>query len=233
MFEMILLDLDFSFPVEGVTVVDLIKSYKQLERYLFDKEAKEVFRNYLHVLKKEEQLLFIERVLYYQSNNKSSSSFSCGLIAHDLFDTFVHINGVHALNVSSFIYKRYLSLGTEYEFKEWIVSLVKEVLVQMKQESFVMFLECEECSHYILTKLIDFSNKQQNQNDITVQDFLSMNELEEYTKLFVKKKIIHLSQLKQHCNNDDLKQFLKEYIGIKKIGHQLKLVRLLKQYLHC
>ncbi|KAL9647882.1 hypothetical protein ABK040_008155 [Willaertia magna] len=98
--------------------------------------------------------------------------------------------------------------------------LYTEIMCQFKTEIFPNFKNTENFRTFILTKVIDISQR----GETDIETFLKNNELQEYCKLFKKKKLLKLSQI-QNFSSDDYRN-----LGIKKLGHIKRLVRIVNSH---
>ncbi|KAL9644899.1 hypothetical protein ABK040_005379 [Willaertia magna] len=143
-----------------------------------------------------------------------NSSTHCVNIAGSLREDFTKeynllINNETMSNANRFLEKT----------KKLYQSLKKELLIQLNTEIFPLLKQQESFKLFILSKIIEANTEP----EIEINSFLKTNEMDEYCKLFKKRKLIYLSQL-QEFSGDDLRE-----VGITKLGHVKKLLRLIKQ----
>jgi len=97
-----------------------------------------------------------------------------------------------------------------------IKKLHNEVLSQMKVEVFNHLRNTEDFKVWLLSKAIEFSQKEEQ---IPIEDFLKENEMEENWPLFKKKKLLVMKDIRD-LTEEDLRK-----LGIKKLGHIKRIFR--------
>ncbi|KAG2375115.1 hypothetical protein C9374_010119 [Naegleria lovaniensis] len=128
------------------------------------------------------------------------------------------------------------------KMRKCLDDLFINVQVQFKNEIMPHFKKTQEFKTFVLEKLIELSNNQQQQpqeilsplnspstlspGEVLIQDFLTQNgELAEYCKPFAKKNLTTMDQIRNFTSDD-----FRDKIGIKKIGHLKRIVRLTKEH---
>ncbi|EFC43210.1 predicted protein [Naegleria gruberi] len=105
--------------------------------------------------------------------------------------------------------------------------------MQFNNEIMPTFKKTPEFITFLLTRVIELSNESSPVVSIQtskpptylVEDMLNANEMGEYVKVFAKKKLITVDQLKNFTTDDYRDKF-----NIKKIGHLKRISRLVNEY---
>ncbi|KAF0971695.1 hypothetical protein FDP41_009918 [Naegleria fowleri] len=126
-----------------------------------------------------------------------------------------------------------ISLELAQKMRKCLDDLFISVQIQFKNEIMPHFKKTEDFKTFLLTKLIELSSQPQQASEsqtcfslspgkVLIQDFLTQNgELSEYCKAFSKKNLITMEQIRNFTSDD-----FRDKIGIKKIGHLKRMVRL-------
>ncbi|KAL9649073.1 hypothetical protein ABK040_008450 [Willaertia magna] len=222
-------DVDMRSFVDSKSLVKHLSTFKYFMHY---QSARNQLKQYVKELHKEEQFEFIERIEKELIENRVNTYSSLLNFINILEKDFLTESSNQQVNVKANYIKQLRKLKEDKkqenrdELMQWLVSIYTEILFQLKYEVFKAFKRTEEFQLWVLDKIIAFSTFQEKvlNASISVSEFLEVNELCEYVKLFKKKKLIELWQLKGYDQN----QF--KELGITKIGHQKKLARIVKQY---
>ncbi|KAF0971694.1 hypothetical protein FDP41_009917 [Naegleria fowleri] len=132
---------------------------------------------------------------------------------------------------------RTISPELAQKMRKCLDDLFISVQIQFKNEIMPHFKKTEEFKTFLLTKLIELSSQPQQASEsqtcfslspgkVLIQDFLTQNgELSEYCKAFSKKNLITMEQIRNFTSDD-----FRDKIGIKKIGHLKRMVRLTREH---
>ncbi|EFC39271.1 predicted protein [Naegleria gruberi] len=104
----------------------------------------------------------------------------------------------------------------ESEAKKVLKTLYQSVLSQMKEEVFNHLRKTEDFKIWVLSKAIEFSQKEEQKS---VEEFLKENHMDENWSLFKKKKLLVMKDIRDMTEEDYKK------LGVKKLGHVKRLVR--------
>ncbi|KAL9642641.1 hypothetical protein ABK040_009720 [Willaertia magna] len=104
------------------------------------------------------------------------------------------------------------------QIKKLYSLLKKELLTQFSTEVFPLLIQQDSFKLFLLSKILEASTEP----EIEIVTVLKTHDMEEYTKIFTKKKLKYMSQLREFTA-DDLRNF-----GIKKLGHVKRLLKLIK-----
>ncbi|KAF0971693.1 hypothetical protein FDP41_009916 [Naegleria fowleri] len=130
-----------------------------------------------------------------------------------------------------------ISLELAQKMRKCLDDLFISVQIQFKNEIMPHFKKTEDFKTFLLTKLIELSSQPQQDSNpsnsaslspetVLIQDFLTQNgELSKYCKAFSKKNLITMEQIRNFTSDD-----FRDKIGIKKIGHLKRMVRLTRQH---
>ena len=239
----------------------LLSSFKSIEALLEckDEEAIQVVNHYLvNRLNSEllECFLFIKNCNNTHVNNVETY--------REFYRIFIDVNSTKSLNLPSQITQQSSNLFQQcietniicnhqlltIKIENIVKTILNLIEYQFNVEILPQFKKSPEYSTFIISKVIEFGNQQEdlqsnssedetssnNEESIssfnddhdktrTIEQILQEGNMTEHFKSFQKKKLVYLYQIKNFTTQD-----FKDKIGIKKIGHLKRIVRLINHY---
>ena len=213
--------------VQFKDVKQLIKHYSCFESFYRCQDGRKLLWKNLTEARKEEQIRFLECVEEFgfsPCSEEATKSF-----CKRLYQEFLLDNSKYQLNVTNKYKKEYETLTEKKESMlkhlEWFNKLYNEILIQINTETFGMMKKTEEFQVWLLTKALEWLTQNQKSESMPISEFLAINDLSEYEKMFKKKKLTEMSHIKHMTDQAEFKQ-----LGVTKLGHQKKLARLVRQF---
>ncbi|KAL9652551.1 hypothetical protein ABK040_000121 [Willaertia magna] len=213
---------------------NIVKQYNTFESCWQQRDGREQIHIYLKERFNEELLLCLEMternmttLTVFDKNNNELVIIQF----KELYNQFVSNSAQQCVNICGRLRDKFtkefiaiIDTTNNYEIKteklnKLYSSLKKELIIQFKTEIFPSLKKLETFQIFLLSKIIEATTEP----EIEIETVLKTNEMEEYCKLFSKKKLMYLSQLKEYTSDDYRK------LGIKKLGHIKRLLRIVKQ----
>ncbi|KAL9656703.1 hypothetical protein ABK040_002970 [Willaertia magna] len=235
--------------------LEIFNTYNRFETCWKQDDGKEQIRLYLKDRMNEELLLCLQSLEVHQeiiqyllkhikeldSNNINLRDvYNKNIVNsfYEMYNNFVIDNCSNCINIDFKLREKFNNLhciiqnyksiekSLTFEILENILTVFKQLHIklvyQFKTEIFPNLKRTERFQTFVLSKVIEFS--QQKDEDVKIDLVLKANDLEEYCKLFQKKKLVYMSQL-HSFEKDSFRE-----LGIKKLGHILRLTRIVKQH---
>jgi len=221
------------------TIREQIKHYRRIDSLLsLRDESTEILRNFLQTRHNEELLQYLEACLAFKEFKKTREQ---QLVEFKLLhERFVNMESNTCINMPGELRERFQQariLIDRGDVNAWqqiaksLDGLSLCVHLQFKNEIMPEFWKTKEMQTFLLEKLIELSSfdvtdqiKELNPGDSLIADFLVENELDEYRKIFSKKKLLIMEQIR-FFTQEDFRD-----IGIKKIGHLKRIVRTVAEH---
>ncbi|EFC42519.1 hypothetical protein NAEGRDRAFT_80384 [Naegleria gruberi] len=246
--------------VQKNSVRKTIKEYYKIEGLLEkNDEGLQLLRAYLSERRNDEMLIYLESNREFRlmrknyANDVNMSRITLVREFKTIYENFVNFESLTCMNIASSIRESFTQTLKEVQvlsqdeipnqtlcerMEKCLDTLLFNIQLQFNNEIMTHFKKSSEFKTFVITKLIELSASETSSimedmektsprtpGEHLISNILVDNEMEEYSKTFTKKKLVTLDQIR-HFTADDYR----DKIGMKKIGHLKRIVRVVNEH---